>query len=280
MRTIRTADICQTVEKLCLRANTDLPEDVAEAMEKARKGEESPLGQRVLMQLQSNASMAKEQKLAMCQDTGMVVVFADIGQEVSLLGDSLEEAVNEGVRRAYAKGFFRTSVVKDPLRRENTKDNTPAVLHTRIVPGQSVTIRVAPKGFGSENMSQLAMLKPAEGRQGVMDFVVRVVSEAGGNPCPPIIVGVGLGGTFEKAALLAKESLLRPVGEHNPDPDLEKLEKELLIRINQLGIGPQGFGGTVTALAVHVLSYPTHIAGLPVAVNINCHAARHQEAIL
>ncbi len=280
MRRITTDDICTTVEELCLKANTDLPADIVEAMETAFQRETSPLGRQVLQQLQSNACTARKQKLAMCQDTGMVVVFLDIGQDVAVTGGILEEAVQEGVRRAYAKGYYRTSVVQDPLRRQNTQDNTPAVIHTRIVAGHEIAIRVAPKGFGSENMSQLAMLKPAQGRQGVVDFVVRVVSEAGGNPCPPIIVGVGLGGTFEKAALLAKESLLRSVGEPNSDPYLEELEQELLKKINQLGIGPQGFGGTVTALAVHILSYPTHIAGLPVAVNINCHAARHQEAVL
>ncbi len=280
MRTISTTRIRDVVKELCLAANFELPSDVASGMEWALQTERSELGRRVLAQLRENAALARRDSLAMCQDTGLVVVFIDVGQDVHLEGLLLEDAVNEGVRLAYREGFFRCSIVNDPLQRINTEDNTPAVVHTRIVVGDKVHIYAVPKGFGSENMSRLAMLKPSQGRRGVLDFVVETVSMAGGNPCPPIMVGVGLGGTMEKAAELSKRSLLLPVGQRHQEPHLAALERDLLEAVNRLGIGAQGFGGTVTALDVHVLTAPTHIAGLPVAVNINCHAARHGEAVL
>jgi len=280
VRTISTTRIRDVVKELCLAANFELPSDVASGMEWALQTERSELGRRVLAQLRENAALARRDSLAMCQDTGLVVVFIDVGQDVHLEGLLLEDAVNEGVRLAYREGFFRCSIVNDPLQRINTEDNTPAVVHTRIVVGDKVHIYAVPKGFGSENMSRLAMLKPSQGRRGVLDFVVETVSMAGGNPCPPIMVGVGLGGTMEKAAELSKRSLLLPVGQRHQEPHLAALERDLLEAVNRLGIGAQGFGGTVTALDVHVLTAPTHIAGLPVAVNINCHAARHGEAVL
>ena len=277
MRTVKTSSIAEVVEKLCLDVNVRLPDDVAASLQKAFVEEESALGRKILSQLRENAEVATHSGMVLCQDTGMVVVFVEVGQNVQLEGVALEDAINIGVRAAYRKGFFRNSVVADPLRRTNTTDNTPAVIHTRIVSGDRVRVQVAPKGFGSENMSRLGMLKPSGGRKAVVDFVVETVSLAGGNPCPPIIVGVGLGGTMEKAALLAKEALLLPLDVRNPDEYLQELEEDMLKKINQLGIGPQGFGGRATALSVRVKTYPTHIAGLPVAVNINCHAARHGE---
>lgn len=261
-------------------ANCNLPMDVWEALVEAQKKEESPIGQNVLDAILANAQIAREKKMPLCQDTGMVVVFAEVGQEVRIEGGLLSEAVNEGVRQAYQEGYFRMSVVGDPIKRVNTKDNTPAVLHVNLVAGDQLRLIVAPKGFGSENMSRLKMLKPADGIQGIKDFVVKAVSEAGGNPCPPIIIGVGIGGTMEKAALLAKQAVLRRIGSKHPEPHVAQLEEELLELVNKTGVGPQGFGGTQTALALFVETYPTHIAGLPVAVNINCHVARHVEAVL
>ena len=249
--------------------------DMAEAMKCAEKNEEAPLGKQILEQLQENLKIAGEDMIPICQDTGMAVVFLEIGQDVHLEGGALEDAVNEGVRQGYVEGYLRKSVVGDPLIRENTKDNTPAVLHTRIVDGDQVKIKVAPKGFGSENMSRVFMLKPAEGIEGVKDAVLTAVKDAGPNACPPMVVGVGIGGTFEKCALMAKEALTREVGSHSEIEYVKELEEELLTKINSLGIGPGGLGGTTTALAVNINTYPTHIAGLPVAVNICCHVNRH-----
>lgn len=280
MRVIRYEDIAAKVKELCLDANCNLPMDVWEALVEAQKKEESPIGQNVLDAILANAQIAREKKMPLCQDTGMVVVFAEVGQDVRIEGGLLSDAVNEGVREAYQEGYFRMSVVGDPIKRVNTKDNTPAVLHVSLVAGDQLRLIVAPKGFGSENMSRLKMLKPADGVQGIKDFVVKAVSEAGGNPCPPIIIGVGIGGTMEKAALLAKQAVLRQIGSKHPEPHVAQLEEELLELVNKTGVGPQGFGGTQTALALFVETYPTHIAGLPVAVNINCHVARHVEAVL
>ena len=248
---------------------------MAEAMKCAEKNEEAPLGKQILEQLQENLKIAGEDMIPICQDTGMAVVFLEIGQDVHLEGGALEDAVNEGVRQGYVEGYLRKSVVGDPLIRENTKDNTPAVLHTRIVDGDQVKIKVAPKGFGSENMSRVFMLKPAEGIEGVKDAVLTAVKDAGPNACPPMVVGVGIGGTFEKCALMAKEALTREVGSHSEIEYVKELEEEFLTKINSLGIGPGGLGGTTTALAVNINTYPTHIAGLPVAVNICCHVNRH-----
>lgn len=280
MRVIQYEDIVSQIRTLCLDANCNLPMDVWDALVKAQEDEASPLGQNVLDTILKNAQIAKEKQMPLCQDTGMVVVFAEVGQDVHIQGGLLSDAVNEGVRQAYKDGYFRMSVVGDPIERVNTKDNTPAVLHVSLVAGDQLRLIVAPKGFGSENMSRLAMLKPAQGVQGIKDFVVKAVSEAGGNPCPPIIIGVGIGGTMEKAALLAKRAVLREVGSKHPKPHLAELEAELLELVNKTGVGPQGFGGTQTALALFVDTYATHIAGLPVAVNINCHVARHVEAVL
>ncbi|MCS5695908.1 fumarate hydratase [Desulfofundulus thermocisternus] len=280
MRLIDAATITATVAELCQKANYELGEDVLRAFNEALDQEISLTGKDVLQQLLENARIAREEQVPMCQDTGFAVVFLEIGQEVMITGGDLYEAVNEGVRRGYRDGYLRKSIVDHPLRRKNTGDNTPAVIHTRIVPGDKLRIVVAPKGGGSENMSGLRMLKPAEGVEGVKNFVIGQVRAAGPNPCPPVVVGVGIGGTFEKAALLAKEALLRPLGQPHPDAEIAALEKELLEAINNLGIGPQGLGGRITALAVHVEVYPCHIASLPVAVNINCHASRHKEAVL
>ncbi|NMA61221.1 MAG: fumarate hydratase [Firmicutes bacterium] len=280
VKVIKYADIVTQVKALCLDANWHLPADVLGALKQAHEQEASPLGKNVLDTILENAEIARAKSMALCQDTGMVVVFAEVGQDVHIEGGLLTDAINEGVRQAYDEGYLRKSVVGDPLERVNTGDNTPAVVHVSLVAGDQLRLIVAPKGFGSENMSGLKMLKPAEGVQGVKDFVVETVTKAGGNPCPPIIVGVGIGGTFEKAALLAKRSVLREIGSKHPKPHLAQLEEELLELVNKTGVGPQGFGGTQTALAVFVDTYPTHIAGLPVAVNINCHVARHVEAIL
>ncbi len=250
------------------------------AFENALQTEISLTGKDILKQLLENARIARENDVPMCQDTGFAVVFLELGQEVNITGGFLYDAVNEGVRKGYTEGYLRKSIVNHPLQRINTGDNTPAVIHTTVVPGDKLTITVAPKGGGSENMSAIRMLKPAEGREGVKKFILETVKNAGPNPCPPIIVGVGMGGTFEKAALLAKQALLRPLGEPHPEPDIADLESELLEEINKTGIGPQGLGGKTTALAVHILTYPCHIASLPVAVNINCHAARHKKAVL
>ncbi|WP_270376759.1 fumarate hydratase [Mediterraneibacter faecis] len=275
IRTIRVEEITKNIKEMCIEANHFLSPDMAEAMKCAEKNEEAPLGKQILEQLQENLKIAGEDMIPICQDTGMAVVFLEIGQDVHLEGGALEDAVNEGVRQGYVEGYLRKSVVGDPLIRENTKDNTPAVLHTRIVDGDRVKIKVAPKGFGSENMSRVFMLKPAEGIEGVKEAVLTAVKDAGPNACPPMVVGVGIGGTFEKCALMAKEALTREVGSHSEIEYVKELEEELLTKINSLGIGPGGLGGTTTALAVNINTYPTHIAGLPVAVNICCHVNRH-----
>ena len=275
IRTIRVEEITKNIKEMCIEANHFLSPDMAEAMKCAEKNEEAPLGKQILEQLQENLKIAGEDMIPICQDTGMAVVFLEIGQDVHLEGGALEDAVNEGVRQGYVEGYLRKSVVGDPLIRENTKDNTPAVLHTRIVDGDQVKIKVAPKGFGSENMSRVFMLKPAEGIEGVKDAVLTAVKDAGPSACPPMVVGVGIGGTFEKCALMAKEALTREVGSHSEIEYVKELEEELLTKINSLGIGPGGLGGTTTALAVNINTYPTHIAGLPVAVNICCHVNRH-----
>ena len=275
IRTIRVEEITKNIKEMCIEAIHFLSPDMAEAMKCAEKNEEAPLGKQILEQLQENLKIAGEDMIPICQDTGMAVVFLEIGQDVHLEGGALEDAVNEGVRQGYVEGYLRKSVVGDPLIRENTKDNTPAVLHTRIVDGDQVKIKVAPKGFGSENMSRVFMLKPAEGIEGVKDAVLTAVKDAGPNACPPMVVGVGIGGTFEKCALMAKEALTREVGSHSEIEYVKELEEELLTKINSLGIGPGGLGGTTTALAVNINTYPTHIAGLPVAVNICCHVNRH-----
>ncbi len=280
MRTVSADRITEAVERLCINANCDLNRDVEEALVKAYGAEKSEIGRNVLKQLIENARLAREKNMAICQDTGMAVVFVELGQDVQVTGGDISEAIIEGVRRGYRKGCLRQSVVADPIERVNTGDNTPAVIHYELVKGDRLKICVAPKGFGSENMSALGMLKPSDGLEGVKRFVIDTVDAAGPNPCPPLLVGVGIGGTMEKAALLAKKALLRPIGEPNPRESLDRLEKELLSEINRLGVGPAGLGGTVTALAVHIEVFPTHIAGLPVAVNISCHAIRHAEAEL
>jgi len=278
MRTINVSDITDAVAKLAMDANYYLSQDIYNSLDQGSRSEESPLGREILGQLVKNACIAREKAVPICQDTGMAVVFIEIGQDVHLVGGSLEDAVNAGVARGYSEGYLRKSLVDDPLFvRKNTGDNTPAVLHTTLVPGDKVKIALAPKGFGSENMSALKMQVPAEGVQGVKKFVVDTVAAAGSNPCPPIVVGVGIGGTIEKAAFLAKKALLRPVDRRNPHPDYARLEEELLELVNRTGVGPQGLGGTVTALGVNVEYFPAHIAGMPVAVNISCHATRHAE---
>jgi len=280
LREIHVSQITEAIEELAVKANYELPEDVVQAIAAAARREDSDLGQEIFQLMQENARLAKTKGTAICQDTGVAVVFLEVGQDVRIVGGSLTDAVNEGVRRGYTKGYLRKSVVGDPLLRKNTGDNTPAVIHTEIVPGDHLKITLAPKGAGSENMSALKMLTPADGAEGVKRFVVSTVDQAGGNPCPPIIVGVGVGGTMEQAALIAKKALLRPVGQKSPLEHVARLEEEILQEINQLGIGPQGLGGRVTALAVHIETYPTHIACLPVAVNIQCHVARHAETRL
>jgi len=280
MREIDASLISETIARLCQEANYFLPEDMLQALRQARKNEKSPLGKEVLGQLLENAGLAASERLPLCQDCGTVVVFMEIGQDVHIKGD-LSRAVDEGVRLGYKEGYLRPSIVRKPFSaRLNTGDNTPAILHVELVPGDRVKIWVLPKGGGAENMSRLAMLEPGAGREGLIDFVLRAVEEAGSNPCPPVIVGVGIGGTSEKAMLLAKKALLRPVGQPSPDPEVAGLEEELLEKINALGIGPEGFGGTVTALAVHVETFPTHITQLPVAVNLQCHANRCKQAEL
>jgi fumarate hydratase subunit alpha len=276
---IKAEQISAAVAQLCIVANRELPEDVCVALKKAAEKEESPVGRQMLESLIENARIAKTEQMPICQDTGMAVVYVDLGQELRVEGD-LYEAINAGVAKGYKEGYLRKSVVRHPIDRVNTGDNTPAVVHLRLVPGDKMMITVAPKGFGSENMGGIAMLKPAQGRQGVVDFVTSVVEAAGANPCPPTIVGVGLGGTMEYATFLAKKALLREVGAPAANPLDRELEQEIEQEINKLGIGPQGFGGRVTSFAVHIESYPTHIAGLPVAVNLNCHAARHKEIVL
>ncbi len=281
MREITVQEITDTVARLCMEANYYLPEDVLASLQAAREAEPSPVGKEVLDRILENAEIARREQMPLCQDTGLTVVFLEIGQEVHIVGGGLVEAINEGVRRGYLEGYLRKSVVAHPFsKRINTRDNTPAVIHTEIVPGDTLKITVAPKGGGSENMSFLGMLKPADGRQGVIDFVVNSVDKAGANPCPPIIVGVGVGGTIDQTTRIAKKSLLRQVDEAHPDPEVAALEADILERVNRLGIGPQGFGGHTTALAVHVETFPCHIASMPVVVNIQCHSARHKEAVL
>ena len=275
IRTVEVEEITKNIREMCIEANHFLAPDMGRALSRAAASEKSPLGRQILGQLEENLEIAAEEMIPICQDTGMAVVFIEVGQDVHLEGGSLEDAVNEGVRRGYVEGFLRKSVVKDPLIRENTKDNTPAVIHTKIVPGSQIKVTVAPKGFGSENMSRIFMLKPAEGIEGVKNAVLTAVKDAGPNACPPMVVGVGIGGTFEKCALMAKEALTRDVGSCSPVPYVKEMEEELLDKINGLGIGPGGLGGTTTALAVNINTYPTHIAGLPVAVNICCHVNRH-----
>lgn len=280
IRTINIKEITTNIKEMCIEANHFLSEDMERAMKQAEKAEQSPLGKQILEQLEENLQIAADDMIPICQDTGMAVIFLEIGQDVHLQGGSLEDAVNEGVRQGYVEGFLRKSVVKDPLIRENTKDNTPAVIHYKIVEGSQVKIKVAPKGFGSENMSRVFMLKPADGVEGVKEAVLTAVKEAGPNACPPMVVGVGIGGTFEKCALMAKEALTREVGTHSDIPYVKEMEEELLAKINSLGIGPGGLGGTTTALAVNINTYPTHIAGLPVAINICCHVNRHIVRVL
>ena len=281
MREIDAGQIAESVARLCIESNYYLGEDVLASLRHFREIEPSPVGREVLDQILENAEVARDRRVPLCQDTGLTVIFLELGQDLHIAGGDLNEAVAEGVRRGYVDGYLRKSMVKQPFSaRVNTKDNTPPVVHTTIVPGDRLHIIVAPKGGGSENMSQLGMLKPAEGRDGAIRFVVEAVRKAGANPCPPIIVGVGVGGSAEKAIWLAKHSLLREVGSVNPDPELAELEDELLARVNRIGIGPQGFGGLTTALAVHVETFPCHIASMPVAVNIQCHSARHKEAVL
>lgn len=275
MRTIHTEEIISNIREMCIEANHMLTPDMQKALECAVTDEKSPIGQKVLGQLQDNLQIAQEDTIPICQDTGMAVVFLEIGQDVHFEGGSLTDAINEGVRQGYVDGYLRKSVVKDPLIRENTKDNTPAVIYYDLVPGDKVRITVAPKGFGSENMSRIFMLKPADGIEGVKNAILTAVKDAGPNACPPMVVGVGIGGTFEKCALLAKKALTRPVDERSSIPYVKELEEEMLTTINRLGIGPGGLGGSTTALAVNINTYPTHIAGLPVAVNICCHVNRH-----
>ena len=280
MRTIPVSQITDAVKEMCIEANLFLTKDMEEALKQAQKSEEAPLGRSVLDQLCHNLQIAGEDSIPICQDTGMAVVFLEVGQEVHFEGGVLEDAVNEGIRRGYTEGCLRKSVVSDPLIRENTKDNTPGVIHYSIVPGDRVKITVAPKGFGSENMSRIFMLKPADGEEGVKNAVLTAVKEAGPNACPPMVVGVGIGGTFEKCALLAKQALTRPLDQRSEIPWVRAMEEELLERINRSGIGPGGLGGTTTALGVNINTYPTHIAGLPVAVNICCHVNRHAVRII
>ena len=275
IRTIQTEEITRNIKEMCIEANHFLSKDMDIAMKNAVSTEKSPLGKKILSQLQDNLKIAGKDMIPICQDTGMAVVFLEIGQDVHFEGGNLEDAVNEGIRRGYVDGYLRKSVVKDPILRENTKDNTPGIIHYKIVQGDQVKIKVAPKGFGSENMSRVFMLKPADGIEGVKEAVLTAVKDAGPNACPPMVVGVGIGGTFEKCALMAKEALTREVGSHSDIPYVKELEEELLERINKIGIGPGGLGGSTTALAVNVNTYPTHIAGLPVAVNICCHVNRH-----
>ena len=277
MREVTAQKIIEAVSEMCISANCLISKDIQCALQAAERTEDNPLGQGVLSTLLTNADIAEEKMIPICQDTGMAVVFVEVGQEVHLAGGGLEEAINAGVAKGYKEGYLRKSVVADPIARENTGDNTPAVIHCRIVPGDGLKITVAPKGFGSENMSALKMLKPSQGLEGVKNFVLETVTKAGPNPCPPIIVGVGVGGTMEKAAILAKESLLRSVGARNENQFWAQVEEELLTAINALDIGPAGFGGRTTALAVHIKPYATHIAGLPVAVNIGCHVTRHAQ---
>lgn len=281
LREIKAKDITDAVAQLCQQANFELDEDVLAALKQAQQSEQSPLGKEILHQLVENARVAEAKNLPLCQDCGSTVIFLEVGQDTHVVGGDLEAAVSEGVSQGYTQGYLRKSMVSQPFsERKNTKDNTPPIIHTDIVPGDHIRIICLPKGAGSENMSRLAMLRPGDGREGIIEFVVRAVDEAGASPCPPLIVGVGIGATSEGAMLLAKKALLRPIGQPNPDPEIASLEKELLSRINDLGIGPMGVGGITTALAVHAEARPTHIASLPVAINLQCHCSRHKEARL
>lgn len=280
MRRINLSKITQNIKEMSIEANYGLTSDMDNALKKSIDTEKSPLGKQILNQLQDNLKIAKEDMIPICQDTGMAVIFLEIGQDVYFEGGSLEDAINEGVRQGYIEGYLRKSVVKDPLIRKNTKDNTPAVIHYEIKPGDKVKITVAPKGFGSENMSRIFMLKPADGIEGVKNAILTAVKDAGPNACPPMVVGVGIGGTFEKCALMAKKALTRPVDQHSDIPYVKEMEEELLQKINHTGIGPGGLGGTTTALAVNIDTYPTHIAGLPVAINICCHVNRHTVRVI
>ena len=280
MRELNVSQITDVVERLCIEANTYLPDDVKCAITQCRCQEDSEIAKGVLDKIIENYNIAEKACVPICQDTGMACVFLEIGQDVHLVGGDLGQAVDEGVRRGYDKGYLRKSVVADPVRRGNTGDNTPAMLYTEIVPGENVKITVGPKGFGSENMSAIRMFKPSAGLQGIKDFILETVEAAGPNPCPPIVVGVGIGGTFDKAALLAKKALMRPLDTPNPDPFYAELEAEMLEKINHLGIGPQGFGGKTTAIGLNIETLPTHIAGMPCAININCHVTRHKTEVL
>lgn len=279
MKEIHVDKIIEAIKTQCIATNYCLPEDVKKALEDAKNEETWPMAKDILDKILLNVDIARNEEMPMCQDTGMACIFVEIGQDVHIVGGSLEDAINEGVRRGYEEGYLRKSVVRDPIVRENTGDNTPAVIYYDIVPGDSLKITVAPKGFGSENMSRIKMLKPADGIEGVKDFIIETVKKAGPNPCPPMVIGIGIGGTFDRAAVLSKKALIRPLTKKSKDPFYAKLEEELLYKINLLGIGPQGFGGKTTALAINIEAYPTHIAGLPVAVNINCHVTRHSEIV-
>ena len=280
MREINVQQIIDTVEKLCIDANNHLPSDVKCAIKNCRACEDGKIAQGVLDNIIENFEIADNENVPICQDTGMACVFLEIGQDLHIVGGDLTEAINEGVRRGYANGYLRKSVVGDPVRRGNTGDNTPAMIYTEIVPGENLKITLGPKGFGSENMSAIRMFKPSAGLQGIKDFIIETVEAAGPNPCPPIVVGVGIGGTFDKAALLAKKAIMRPIDTHHPDPYYAELEDEMLEKINALGIGPQGFGGKTTAIGLNIETLPTHIAGMPCAININCHVTRHKTEVL
>ena len=280
MRVVDVNEVTRSIKEMCIEANYFLPRDMKNALRKASNIEKAPLGRHILKQLQENMNIAEEEMIPLCQDTGMAVFYIALGQDVHITGGLLGDAVDEGVRRGYTNGYLRKSVVKDPVRRGNTGDNTPAMLYTEIVPGEQIKVTVGPKGFGSENMSQIRMFKPSAGLQGIKDFILEAVETAGPNPCPPMVVGVGIGGTFDKCALLAKKALMRPLDSSNPDPFYADLEKEMLEKINELGIGPQGFGGRTTAIGLNIETLPTHIAGMPCAVNINCHVTRHKSEVI
>ena len=280
MREISAKLITDTIAEMCIDANCNLNEDVYTALEQAKQKEESPIAKEILCQLTKNADIAQKNQVPICQDTGMAIVFMEVGQEVHIVDGILEDAVNEGVRKGYEKGYLRKSVVEDPFLRVNTKDNTPAIVYTKIVCGDKIEITVAPKGFGSENMSRIYMLKPSDGIEGAKEAILQTVREAGPNPCPPMVVGVGCGGSFEYSAYLAKKALLRPIGSHSDKEHIRQMEKELLQKMNDTGIGPQGLGGRTTVLAVNIESYPTHIAGMPIAINISCHVTRHCHKVI
>ena len=280
MREIKASTITDVIERLCMEANQVLPQDIKDAISTCRSQEDGDIACGILDNIIENYQIAENEQVPICQDTGMACVFLEIGQDVHITDGDLTEAVNEGVRRGYTKGYLRKSVVKDPVRRGNTGDNTPAMLYTEIVPGEQIKVTVGPKGFGSENMSAIRMFKPSAGIQGLKDFIIETVETAGPNPCPPMVVGVGIGGTFDKAALLAKKALMRPVDTSNPDPYYADLEKEMLQKINELGIGPQGFGGRTTAIGLNIETMPTHIAGMPCAINISCHVTRHKTEVI